>query len=135
MTEETQSAGRRFISRRDAIIIAAVVLAALGVMWYTNTVTAQDGNIAVISVDGKEVMRLNLAKYKNKSEYISLEEAYGVPVNFRVEDGGIRFVDVTCPDHICEAYGVCSREFDIAVCLPNRTMLVVYAPDDVPKVG
>ena len=55
-------------------------------------------------IDGKEVMRLNLLEETDR--IFSLEEDYGIPVSFQIEGHRIRFVQVTCPDHICEKCGV-----------------------------
>lgn len=55
-----------------------------------------------------------------------IEEETGRPVSFEVRDGRIRFIDVTCPDHLCEQTGWCQNPGDRAVCLPNRTSLICY---------
>ena len=41
------------------------------------------------------------------------------------EDGGIRFVDSPCPDHLCEGFGVLRRAGDWAACLPARASVTI----------
>lgn len=123
----------KFISLKEIIIIASLLIFSAAGLLYIRSTSSVSGNIAVISLGGEEIMRIDLGKYKDKTELISLKEEYDVPVNFEVKDGGIRFYDVTCPDKLCEKYGVISNEYESAICLPNQTVLRVYAPDDIPK--
>ena len=66
---------------------------------------------------------------EEKDRIFSLEEDYGVPVSFQIENHKIRFVQVTCPDHICENAGLLSMEGQSAVCMPNRTSLSIYGEE------
>jgi hypothetical protein len=42
-----------------------------------------------------------------------------------VEKGRIRFEEANCPDLVCVRTGWLSRQGDIAVCLPNRTIIKI----------
>ena len=46
-------------------------------------------------------------------------------IHLQVEDGGIRFVDSPCPDHLCEGFGVLRRAGDWAACLPARASVTI----------
>lgn len=48
-------------------------------------------------------------------------------VHIEVLDHRVRFVDVDCPDKICEHAGFLGKEGDIAVCMPNRYYMVVVS--------
>lgn len=114
------------LQKRDWVVIGALLLLAAGCWlfyWFTYR-PPQEQNLAVIMIDGKEVMRLNLLEETDR--IFSLEEDYGIPVSFQIEDHRIRFVQVTCPDHICENAGYLSMEGQSAVCMPNRTSLSIY---------
>lgn len=50
-------------------------------------------------------------------------------MSFEVKEGAIRFVDVDCPDHICEDEGFVSLEGQTAVCMPNRVALSIYGSE------
>ncbi|MDD3193949.1 MAG: NusG domain II-containing protein [Oscillospiraceae bacterium] len=117
------------LKKKDWIIIGGLLLLA-GCCWlfYHFTYQPPQGqNLAVISVDGQEVLRLNLLEELDRT--FSLEQDYGVPVSFQIQDHRIRFVDVTCPDHICENAGFLSMEGQSAVCMPNRTSLSIYGEE------
>ena len=114
------------LQKRDWVVIGALLLLAAGCwLFYRFTYRPpQEQNLAVIMIDGKEVMRLNLLEETDR--IFSLEEDYGIPVSFQIEDHRIRFVQGTCPDHICENAGYLSMEGQSAVCMPNRTSLSIY---------
>ena len=40
-------------------------------------------------------------------------------------DHKIRFVNVTCPDHLCEGFGFISLPTQTAVCMPNRVSVLI----------
>ena len=114
------------LGKKDWAVIGALLLLAAG-CWIAYRLAYQppkEQNLAVIMVDGKEVMRLNLLE--EEDHIFSLQEDYGVPVSFQIENHKIRFVQVTCPDHICENAGFLSMEGQSAVCMPNRTSLSIY---------
>jgi hypothetical protein len=122
--------------RRDGLIILLIVIFALLAMWYRNALRQKEGyNFAVVTLDGREIMRIDLANYRDsEAKHISLEEQWGVPVHFELKEGAIRFYEVTCPDHLCEGYGFISREYESAVCLPNRTVVMIYSREEVKQL-
>lgn len=117
------------LGKKDLLVVAVLLLAAVGCwIWYQAAYKApEEQNLAVITVDGKEAMRLNLLAEEDR--IFSLQESFGVPVSFEVKEHKIRFVQVTCPDHICESAGFLSREGQSAVCMPNRTSLSIYGEE------
>lgn len=82
------------------------------------------GTTAEISVDGEVVITLDLGRAKN--ETISLEN-YGKNVILEVENGAIRFVSSDCPDKVCINTGFVKNEIQTAVCLPNKTAVVILS--------
>lgn len=117
------------LGKKDWIVIGILLLAAAGCWLFYRAAhqPPEQTNLAVIAIDGKEVLRLNLLEEEDR--ILSLEEVYGVPVSFQIEDRRIRFVNVTCPDHICENAGYLSMEGQTAVCMPNRTSLSIYGEE------
>lgn len=128
--EKGTSSGRSKTARRiewAALILVLVICIAAGFYLYR----PREGRaVAVISVDGNEIRRIELEKAENG--IFSIEEESGKPVSFELQDGAIRFVNVTCPDHICEKAGWCDAPGERAVCMPNRTALVCY---DAQELG
>ena len=115
--------------RSRANLMAGLVIAAgaAAAAWYAFARLAPpQGAMATVWVDGRAVMTLTLPEHEG--EYLSLEEDYGKPVHFKVEEGKIRFIDVDCPDHICENTGFIYLEGQTAVCMPNRVSLTITGP-------
>jgi hypothetical protein len=113
---------RRFFRLQDLTLLAALLVIA-GFFLVLRPMLAEPGATAVVTLDGEEIMRVPLNE--NDDYRIDLLADYGVPVSFEVTNGGLRFVDVTCPDHVCEKTGVIREEGQTAVCMPNLVAAVV----------
>jgi len=114
---------KKTLKKNDFILIAVILAAAIGFALFHFFSTPGERPIAVVSISGENKMEINLAKTEDKT--FSLKQEYGVPVSLEVKDHKIRFVNVDCPDHICEATGFISRAGESAVCLPNKTAVVI----------
>lgn len=113
------------MKKREWIIVAVLLAVCIAAAFFLyRPKQATNGVVAVISVDGEELRRIDLSS--DDAYTFRIEEETGKPVSFEVQDGRIRFVDVTCPDHLCEQTGWCQNPGDRAVCLPNRTSLICY---------
>lgn len=111
--EKTGTGRRAFFKRRDIIVIAAVLLAAL-IFWVAFP-AGGPGAIAVVEVgygDARTVERLSLSY----DRVVEIDAA--LPVHLEIKDGAIRFIDSVCPDHDCERFGWQRAEPDWAACLP-----------------
>lgn len=116
--------GKRKNARRMewAILLVLVIACVIAGFYLYRPRTGE--TVAVVSVDGQEIRRFDLSGAADG--VYSIREETGKPVSFEVRDGAIRFVDVTCPDHICEKAGWCGAPGERAVCMPNRTALICY---------
>jgi len=109
----------RIFRKRDGYILLGVIAAAL--VWYAATRFAQgEAAVAVITVDGKTVAELSLAK---DGEYTAQTE-YGYN-KIVVENGEAYITEADCPDGLCIRQGRISKDGQTLVCLPHR--LVVTA--------
>lgn len=119
---------RAVMSKKDLLLIGGILL--LAVLLGGFFLLKQDSGygVAALSIDGKIVELYDLGKEENRR--IDLSETYGVPVTLEIKDKAICFYESLCPDHICENYGYISREGETAVCMPNRTVLTIYAQSD-----
>ena len=111
------------------IVAVAVVCIIAALILY---LPKSDGGdvVASISVDGTERYRVDLSENTDAFTY-RIENDTGKPVSFEITGQKIRFIDVTCPDHVCEKAGWCERPGDRAVCMPNRTTLICYARSEL----
>lgn len=93
------------MKKTEWIILAAVVAVCAGLALFFYWPRSGD-TVAVVSVDGTEFCRIDLSRTARPYTF-RIEEETGRPVSFEVADGRVRFVEVTCPDHICERTGWC----------------------------
>ena len=104
------------------ILIAVLIILVVG----STLIFRNRGELfAEVVVQGETVMEIPLNQNEN-SVIWDLQDQYHVPVHLETEHGRIRFVDVDCPDHICENTGWLSLEYQSAVCMPNRTVVTIY---------
>ena len=115
------------LKKRDLLILLAVFLLAAAAWLFWRATASSEQNLAVITLDGAEIRRIDLET--EPDGVFSLQQEYGVPVSFEVKEGAIRFVEVDCPDHICEDEGFVSLEGQTAVCMPNRVALSIYGSE------
>ena len=108
------------------MIILAVMLAAAVLVWVLLS-RKKSVLFAEVVIQGETVMKIPLNS-EEESKTWDLQEKYNVPVHLETDHGRIRFIDVDCPDHICENTGWLSMAYQSAVCMPNRTAVTVY-PD------
>lgn len=110
--------------KRDVPLVLALLLLALGLFAVQKFFFPdQPGNLAVITLEGEKILSLDLSKEPDR--VFSLQEDYGVPVSFEIQNQRIRFVLVDCPDHICEGEGFLSLVGQTAICMPNRVALTI----------
>lgn len=126
--EHTTKRAKKF----EFIIIGVVVAAALLGMYLLNSRPSDDAdsNYAVVSIDGKAVEVVRLADYtKAEPSYVDLHQ-WGIEGKLELNGGQIRFIEVSCPDHICEKQGFIGQELQSAVCMPNRVSVSIYSSED-----
>lgn len=119
---------RSVMSKKDLLLIGGILLISLLLGGFFLLKQGSGSCVAALSIDGTIVDTYDLNREEN--QLIDLQESYGVPVVLEIRDGAICFYESVCPDHICENYGFISREGETAVCMPNRTVLTIYAASD-----
>ncbi len=112
------------MGKRDKQIIigiAAVALLMMGILFFMEK-NSGSSSTAIVSIDGKEVMQLDLQNSNN--QIIDLKE-YGVNVVLEIKDHQIRFLSSDCPDQVCIHFGLIDHEPQSAVCMPNRVAVTI----------
>ena len=130
-TPTVKSGGRLF--RNDVIFIVALLLvvSALGLCFY---LFRGEGDMVVVTVDGKEFGRYSLA------EDVTVEirtGAQGEELNLLVIKDGQAYVETaTCPDGICAGHKPIKRDGESIVCLPHKVVITVYSSEekDAPDI-
>jgi hypothetical protein len=107
------------------VVAGAVLLLALclALLLYrpagTNTVTA------VVSLDGEELMQIDLSAVKEHAEYPVENCPY--PLVIAAEPGRIRVLESRCPGNDCVRTGWISEPGRSIVCLPNRLVITLVS--------
>ena len=115
----------------ELAVVAVVLLACAAAGFLLYRPGSPEGAVALISVDSEERYLVDLETRQEPFAF-RIETETGKPVSFEVRDHAVRFVEGTCPDHVCEKAGWCRLDGDRAVCMPNRTALVVYPRAELP---
>lgn len=121
---------RSFAKKAELIIIGILLAAALiaSAFIFLPGFGKNQYNIARVTLDGKEIMQIDLA---GDDTVYDLYPDYGVPVRFELKDHQIRYVDVDCPDHLCEKEGFISKELEYAICMPNKVAVMIYTREEI----
>jgi hypothetical protein len=111
------------MTRYDKILILVLVAAAVLGLYYTATVMLGDeGNYAVIMVDGKEQGRVDLKSAKPHEFTVTTHWGYNT---VEVGNNRIRIKAASCPDQLCVKEGWISRVNEMSVCMPNRVYIKI----------
>ena len=105
------------------LLFAALVLGGLLLYYHLGRT---GGTMAVISVDGKEIERIDLSRVEDSYDIV-VETAYGRNT-VHVEPGAISVTEADCPDRICVHQGKLTGGGIPIVCMPHR--LVIEIEDD-----
>lgn len=110
---------RQWFKRGDMVVLGALIIVAMA-MLFLFRLTSQGAEVkAVISLNGEIVHEIELNGAKDAVFRLSKNEN----VSFQLENGKIRFVNISCPDKLCENFGYLEKAGDMAVCLPNKVIL------------
>lgn len=113
-----------FAKKRDIIIIAVVLLAAV-LLYLAWQAWAKPGGVAQITVvtPGQTQQQVYLLPLNQDTLYTVPGTEFAVTI--QVQQGQVRFVNSQCPDHLCENFGWLNKEGEEAVCLPAGVWLRV----------
>lgn len=107
----------------DIVLIAALV-AACFLLWF---LPKDRGNAALVYVDNECKAVLDLGKDT------SFSLGHGMKVV--VENGSVRMIGSTCPDHVCERMGPISAAGEVILCVPNRISVEISGKEVDAVVG
>jgi hypothetical protein len=111
----------KLLKKQDLILIAVILVVAIaGGCWYYFSHQGP-ARIATVSVGGKQVETINLAK----DQELTIDSYNGGSNHLTVKDGEIWCDDASCPDKVCEYQGKQSLDGSMIVCLPNSMIVVI----------
>lgn len=106
-------------------ILLVLSFVPLGVFTYQESQKSSVTLRAEISVDGKEIKRLNLDK-DTTYKYQASDGDYNVIV---VKDHKIRITEANCNDQICVRRGWIEKSGESIVCLPHKLVVSIVSSD------
>ncbi|HHW32218.1 MAG TPA: NusG domain II-containing protein [Clostridiaceae bacterium] len=112
------------LKKGDIILLIVILFAATGFSLF-NILDSKNGNsmkTAIIKHEDETIETVVLDQV-DQPERINVSGNYDVVI--LVEKGRIRFEKSNCPDQICVNTGWLTSNGDVAVCLPNRTMIKI----------
>lgn len=119
-------------STRFWVAIVAAVLCASALLAYVVAENGKGGHIAVISLDGGELYRIDLDKVR---EDYTIEVTGKGENEVTVSKGKICVSHADCPDKICVNQGWISDGSTPIVCLPNGLVIVIEGGDGLDAVS
>ena len=104
-------------------ILVLVLFCALCVGAFLLLRSDRGGTVAVISVDGEELDRIDLSRVKEPYD-IEVDTGYGRNL-VHVEPGAISVTEADCPDRICVAMGKLQGGGIPIVCMPHHLIIQI----------
>lgn len=113
------------VRKGDLLILVVLLLIGLiaGGYWLVNRSKVQQGNIAVLEVDGQVVKEFNLDK-ENVTYVVETNRGKNV---LAFSEGMVRVVEADCPDQICVHFGWAKRAGQTIVCLPHKVVIKIVS--------
>ena len=118
------------LKTRTWIIIiasAAVILTVASVLLMTR---GTEGNVAVVSVDGKVIREIDLSRVAKEYSFTVETGDGGVNV-INVRPGSICVSDANCPDRICVMQGWLSDSPMPIVCAPHKLTIEIKGAEQM----
>ncbi len=85
------------------------------------------GTIAVVRVDGEEILRVNLSTVTQEYDY-DVDTEYGHNT-IHIAPGCISVSEADCPDGICVAQGAISSSGVPIICMPHHLTVKIESDD------
>ena len=121
----TKGKSNRFWLLVIGLLLAAAVVGLLAVRAHRQT-----GSLVQVTQDGQVTDTFPLSRNLTR-RYESPSGGYNIVV---VEDGAVRVTEASCPDKICVRHGPTDQTADPIVCLPNRLVVEILAPDGTDQL-
>ena len=112
-----------FFKKADIILLVVLILIGAGSLLLLTT--GEKGSTAVVTVDGRELIRLPLMQ-ESYTEIV--ESVYGTNT-YVIENGSVRMTDSDCRGGDCMRMRPISRAGEMIVCLPHHLTITIIGED------
>jgi hypothetical protein len=112
----------------DALVVAAVVLAALLTLGWTAGRAGDGALVCVVSVNGSEYGRWPLDRVGDSGETVTVGDG-AYTVTLRITRDAVWAESATCPNQDCVHTGRITKAGQSIVCLPSRVAAELTSSD------
>lgn len=113
-------------NKKDLLLVAIILAIAAAGFIVTNQIHNKPASRLEITVDGKLIQTLNL----QRDIQLTIEGYRGGTNHLIIKDGLAQVDAASCPDKVCIHQGLVSLNGQMIVCLPNRMVAKVIAPEE-----
>jgi heptaprenyl diphosphate synthase len=114
LSSGTQALSRTLTAWDVAVVIVLVACTGASFVLFSGS----EGSMVLVDVAGKTVEKLDI--HENRD--VTVRGEFGV-MHIEVRQGKVRVADADCPNRICVRTGWRSREGEVIVCVPNKTVV------------
>lgn len=111
--------------KRELVLILVLLLAAAAGFLVNQAMHKKPAAQVEITVDGKLVRTLDL----NQDADLIIDGVNGSTNHLIIQDGTAWISEASCPDKVCVHQGKVSLNGELIVCLPNRVIAKIVAPE------
>ncbi len=130
-TSNPNTPKRKLAKRSDILVIAALLLLALGIHFFYQSQFNKTNLVADIYYENHLIDTIELREGQAREWHYNQHP----PVVFALyDDGSIAFKSSDCPDQVCVNSGHLHSEHAFAACLPNQFLLVLRSPDAIATI-
>ncbi|NLO21148.1 MAG: NusG domain II-containing protein [Syntrophomonadaceae bacterium] len=108
------------MKKNDILLIGIIIVISLAALLFINILGKSDNITAVVIQNNKVIERIDLSTVKEPRTITVSGDYHNI---IKVEKDRIRFEKSDCPEQICVHTGWLTKYGDIAVCMPNKTII------------
>ncbi|MDO4976241.1 MAG: NusG domain II-containing protein [Eubacteriales bacterium] len=108
-------------TRNTCILLVILIVIALTSLICVKVFWEKHGDYAVVSSDGKEIMRLNLDEDTTKR----VESPYGGYNIIEVKDHTVCVKESDCENQLCVMQGKIKESTELIICLPHTLVISI----------
>ena len=108
------------MKKNDILLIGIIIVISLAALLFINILGKSDNITAVVIQNNKVIERIDLSTVKEPGTITVSGDYHNI---IKVEKDRIRFEKSDCPEQICVHTGWLTKYGDIAVCMPNKTII------------
>lgn len=111
--------------KRELILVLFILVVAAAGFFINHTLHQKPAAQLQITVDGNVTQTFDLTKDTDTM----IDGVNGGTNHLIIENGTAYFSEASCPDKVCVHQGRVSQNGELIVCLPNRVIAKVMAPE------